>query len=331
MAGHRSCGGKGGGDGVEDCRLASQRKVRRSVPLKLAVNFVIVTRPRKYAPFLLVFLNAHLLLTGQADWSNLFYAGLFIATSCSFGMRLNAWTDRELDQSTKPELFGHLAQSFKFHFFVMVVEAAISLVSLVFLMCRQKSSDAVWLSVFGALFSLYSFNFFIPRRGKEYRLKIYWWGNLVAAGGGYFALWMAGLSSGPGNTNFETRLFLALFCASLEYAVFLGECATDAEEERMAGLRTAPAKLGRLGTVLLAWISCLLSTIIWYGFGRAWIGNPFGDWYAISSLVICSGFLYFAKMAHYPVLWDKFADFSFWIIRLGGLGILIFTEGVQNV
>ena len=128
------------GDGVEDCRLASQRKVRRSVPLKLAVNFVIVTRPRKYAPFLLVFLNAHLLLTGQADWSDLFYASLFIVASCSFGMRLNAWTDRELDQSTKPELFGYLAQSFKLHFFAMVAEAAISLVSLVFLEAYSRAS-----------------------------------------------------------------------------------------------------------------------------------------------------------------------------------------------
>ena len=185
--------------------------MRKSVPLKLAADFVIVTRPRKFIPFLLVFLNAQLLPASQVNWSNFFCASLFILASCSFGMQLNAWTDRELDQSTKPELYRNLAQRFKFYFFGMVLESAISLACLTFLMREQESSGAIWLLFFGLLFSLYSFNFLVPHRGKEYRLKIYWWGNLLSAGGGYFALWMAGLSSRQGNLNFNACLFLALF------------------------------------------------------------------------------------------------------------------------
>jgi hypothetical protein len=213
----------------------------------------------------------------------------------------------------------------------MVLESAISLACLVFLMRGQGSSGAVWLLLFGSLFNLYSFNYFVPRRGKEYRLKIYWWGNLLSAGGGYFALWMAGLSSSPGNLNFKACLFLAFFCASFEYAVFLSECAADAKQEKMAALQTLPAILGRLGAVFLAWISCLLLVISWFGFGRARIGGLFGDWYAVSSLAICSGFLYFARMTHPPMLWDKFADLSFWIIRLGALALLLFAQGAWNV
>lgn len=290
-----------------------------------------VTRPRKFIPFLLVFLNAQLLSTGQVNWPNSFCASIFILASCSFGMRLNAWTDRELDQSTKPELYRNLAQSFRLHVFGMVLESAISFAFLVFLMRGQGSSGAIWLLLFGSLFSLYSFNYFVPRRGKEYRLKIYWWGNLLSAGGGYFALWMAGLSAGPGSLNFKACLFLAFICASFEYVVFLGECAADAEQEKMANLQTLPAILGRLGVVFLAWISCLLLAISWFGFGRAWIGGLFGDWYAISSLAICSGFLYFARMPNPPTPWDKFADLSFWIIRLAALAILLFVQGARNV
>ena len=99
----------------------------------------------------------------------------------------------------------------------------------------------------------------------------------------------------------------------------------------MAALQTLPAILGRLGAVFAAWISCLLLAISWFGFGRAWIGGSFGDWYAISSLAICSGFLYFAKMSYSPAVWGKFADLSFWIIRLGGLTVLLFAQGAQNV
>lgn len=311
--------------------IGSGLKVRKLVTLKLAIDFVAVIRPRKFIPFLLAFLNAHFLAAGRTNWSNTFYAFIFILTSCSFGMRLNAWTDRELDQSTKPELYRNLSQSFKLHFLGMVLESAALLICLAFLMRRQESAAAIWLLLFGALFNLYSFNYFTPRRGKQYRLKIYWWGNLLSAGGGYFALWMAGLSSSPGRLNFETCLFLAFFCASMEYVIFLAECAADAEEERMAALETLPAKLGGLGTVFLAWISCLLLAISWFGFGGAWIGGLFGDWYAISSLAICSAFLYFARMTHPPALWDRLVDFSFWTIRLGGLVILLFTQGAWNV
>jgi 4-hydroxybenzoate polyprenyltransferase len=307
--------------------IGSVLRIRKTVPLKLAADFVTVTRPHKFIPFLLVLLNAQLLSTSQVDWPDLFCTSLFVLASCSFGMRINAWTDRELDQSTKPELYYNLSQSFKIHFFAVALESTISFACLVFLIRGEESAGAIWLALFGLLFSLYSFNYLVPRRGKKCRLKIYWWGNLLSAGGGYFALWMAGLSSKPGNLDFRACLFLAFFCASFEYAVFLGECATDAEQEKIAALQTLPAVLGRSGAVFAAWISCLLLAISWFVFGRAWIGDPFGDWYAISSLTICSGFLYFARMTHSPILWDKFADLSFWIIRLGALMILLFTQG----
>jgi len=301
--------------------------VRGSTLRNLTVDLVTVTRPHKLIPFLLIFLNAHLLSASQANWWNFVPAFLFIVASCSIGMRINTWTDRDLDQSTKPELYHHLSRSFRFHVVGMMMEGALSLACLVFLIRSRELSEAIWLLSFGVLFTLYSFNFLVPRRGKEYRFKVYWWGNLAAAGGGYFALWMAGLSSGAGRLSLETCLSLAFFYASLEYAVFLGECATDAEAERANGLQTLPARLGRFGTVLVAWVYCLLLTLAWFGSGPARFGEVFGNWYTISSITACSGFLFMARKPHSPPLWDRFSDLSFWIIRLGALATILFWHG----
>jgi 4-hydroxybenzoate polyprenyltransferase len=302
-------------------------EVTRSVPLDLLADWFAVTRPRKFLPFLLVLLNACLLSSGRLSWRHLLPACIFIIASCSFGMRINVWTDQELDRSRKPELYRSLVRSFAFQRLAMVVEVMISLVCLALLVRGRASSGATWLLLFSVLFSLYSFNFFIPGRGKACRFKVYWWGNLLSAGGGYFALWMAGLSSGPGRWNLEPRLLFAFFCASLEYALFLCECATDAEEERASALQTLPAKLGRFRTVLLAWSGSVLVAIWWFGFGHAPVVGFFGNWYAMSSVVVSSGFLYFARMARAPLVWDRFVDLSFWIIRLGGLTILLFEGG----
>lgn len=301
--------------------------MRRALPLERAIDWVAVTRPRKFAPFIVVLLNACLLSTSKVSWGNFCLSSLFIATSCSFGMRVNVWTDRELDQSSKPQLYGHLVRSSGLHRLGIAVESAISLICILALTYRDRFDLAIWLLLFGALFGLYSFNFLVPRRGKEYRLKIYWWGNLATAGGGYFALWMAGFSISPGHWHFATRLFLAILFASLEYTIFLCECATDAEEEKRSSLRTLPATLGRFRTVLLAWVSCLLLAAWWFGFTRPRVGGVFGTWYATSSVLACSGFLYFAKMTHSPRLWDIFVDTSFWIIRLGAFVILVFPHG----
>jgi hypothetical protein len=254
-------------------------------------------------------------------------------------MRINVWTDRDLDLARKPELYEHLARSLRFHLVLTGAELVVSAACFVYLALRQDVARALWLFAFVALFNLYSFNFIVPHRGKECRLKIYDWGNLVTAGGGYFSLWMAGLSCAGTGLGLQTRVLLASFFALLEYAVFLSECATDAEEEKASGLQTLPAKLGRFGTVLTAWLACGALTAAWLGFGQHLLKMapapvnlaPVTTWNAVTALLICSGFLSFARKAHAPRLWDVTVDLSFWMMRIGALAIIMLSRGESFV
>jgi hypothetical protein len=125
----------------------------------------------------------------------------------------------------------------------------------------------------------------------------------------------------------------------LEYAVFLSECATDAEEEKASGLQTLPAKLGRFGTVLTAWLACGALTAAWLGFGQDLLKmapapfnlTPVTSWNAVTALLICSGFLSFARKAHAPRLWDVTVDLSFWMMRIGALAIIMLSRGESFV
>jgi hypothetical protein len=302
--------------------------------ITLACDYLTVARPGKIAPFVVVFLNATLLSAAEVDWRGFLSGSLFILASCSSGMRLNVWTDRDLDLVKKPELYAHLARSLFFHLVLAAAELAVSATCFAYLVLRQDLARALWLLAFTALFNLYSFNFVVPHRGKEYRLKIYDWGNLVTAGGGYYSLWMAGLSGAGTGMGLRTRLLFASFCALLEYSVFLSECATDADEEKASGLQTLPAKLGRFGTVLTAWLACAALTAAWFGVGRDLLKMasapfslaPVATWNAVTALLICSGFLYFARKAHSPRLWDRTVDLSFWIMRIGALGIVMLSR-----
>jgi 4-hydroxybenzoate polyprenyltransferase len=93
-------------------RMALRRSLRRQLSsvLEAAVALTAVTRPRKFAPFVLVVANGQILALGGLDWLTLSCAGVLVLASCSFGMRLNAWTDRELDRVTKPQLYRGLVK-----------------------------------------------------------------------------------------------------------------------------------------------------------------------------------------------------------------------------
>jgi hypothetical protein len=206
---------------------------------------------------------------------------------------------------------------------VTAVEVALSVVCVVVLAIGGELQVALWLVGFVMLFNLYSFNYLVPRLGAELRLKKFWWGNLLSAGGGYVAVWMAGLSTHATGPILGTTLAAVLLCPGFDYAVFLGECASDAEEERVARLRTLPAIVGRRGTALVAWVMCLVLGVVAFGFGRVGVEGPFLAWYALSSMGFCSGLLYFATKRRSPALWGRLVDLSFWVIRLGALGILL--------
>ena len=84
-------------------------------------------------------------------------------------------------------------------------------------------------------------------------MKVFWWGNVAAVFGGYFALWMAGLALGgvPPRAWMAWVALAAAVCA-VDYGVFLNECAGDAAAERAHRLKTLPALLGERRTSALA-------------------------------------------------------------------------------
>lgn len=295
-------------------------------------------RVRKILPFVLTFMNACLLRGQTLDWKLLLLEFLVILTSCSIGMKVNIWTDQELDQIDKPHLYALLSQSRDQVLFVVFLESLIFIFAMIQLFRLGYVASAVWIFCFASLFNLYSFNFFLPRRGRESRFKLHWWGNFITAGGGYFALWMSGFSSQTDSFQLSIQspiLFLALFLALSEYAIFLCECATDALAERRYGFKTLPALMGRFGTVGIALGLSLILCVAWIWAGqRMFILFPdmntivlAGNWYiAISALTCAALLLLAAGKNHLPRLWDQTVDVSFWAMRIGLLALIVFRK-----
>jgi 4-hydroxybenzoate polyprenyltransferase len=276
-------------------------------------------------------LNASILGSRELAQGELALALIVILSGCSLGMKLNVWTDRELDRRRKPELIAQLTGAYAWTRILVVGEGLALAASTMLIWYVGDRGRAEWLLLFIFLFNLYSFNFFIPQRGEATRFKIYWWGNLITAGGGYFALWMSGL--GGVHASHELVVF-AFFCAASEYAMFLGECATDADEENCHELRTLPALIGRRGTVTVALAASVVLALTWIAWGRR-IVSPLlqvaelrlaGHWYVAFAVTTCLLLFVRARTAHRPDVWDRRIDSCFWVLRLGLLAILLFKK-----
>jgi 4-hydroxybenzoate polyprenyltransferase len=249
-------------------------------------------------------------------------------------MMLNVWTDRELDRERKPELFLGLTRNPLPTLVLLALEALSFTLAVLALFRMGDERRTAWLLAFSFLFNLYSFNFFVPHRGNSRRFKLYWWGNLLAAGGGYFTLWMSGFGD-AWNSNPAPLTILAAFCATSEYAMFLGECATDAAEERAQGLRTLPAMFGRRGTLLFSIGVCFVLYSLWAFYGRALMAiaprptelRLAGDWYLSIAGITCLLLFFRARHPHRPLIWDRSVDVCFWLLRVGLLALILLRRG----
>ena len=289
------------------------------------------SRAWKILPLVLVLTNATLLPTRSVHWLLLALAGVYVLVVSLLGMQLNVITDEELDRTTKPELAQQLSARPLLLRWVMAAEIALSIVLLALLHSLGQGRNELLLPLllYGVLFTCYSFNFFVPGRAAELRLKAFWWGNALAAPGCYAALWLAGLSTAGVHWSAEPRwLALAVALSLLDYGVFLVECAEDAVEERAHSLATLPALLGRAGTTRVA-VSLVAAGVA----GIAWFlsGSSGATAHALLLVALLQSLTALAalRLNRAPRALDgkrpgeQLVDFASWFTRLGMLGLLL--------
>jgi 4-hydroxybenzoate polyprenyltransferase len=295
-------------------------------------------RLRKILPMLLICFNSSLLTSARPDLLGALLSAAFITSSSAAGMKLNVLTDRELDAATKPELYSQLTGNSAELTRALVFEVLVSVGSLIALVATQRRATSACLIVFAVAFSLYSYNFIVPSRAARWRLKVFWWGNVLTVCGGYLALWLTGLSLAPQSTETVSRhsIQLIIACVLFEYSLFLNECGTDAESEKKARLRTIPAIVGRRGTSLTAFgiwtFACALaSTTLAFEPAHALPTHLVGvtAWYAGATGIVNGVFLAFTFRRHTPALWDRVVDLSFWTLRVvPSIALTAFAAGI---
>jgi 4-hydroxybenzoate polyprenyltransferase len=289
------------------------------------------SRTWKVLPLVLVLTNATLLPTRSVQWVVLAVAGAYVLVVSILGMQLNVITDEELDRATKPELAQQLNARPVLLGWVIAAEIVASLLLLLLLyLSGHGGVELLWpLLLYGVLFTCYSFNFFVPGRAAEFRLKAFWWGNALAALGCYAALWLAGVSTAGVHWSAEPRwLALAIALSLLDYGVFLVECAEDAADERAHSLATLPALLGRGGTTLVA-VSLVAAGVL----GISWFisGSSGATAYALILVALAQSLAAFAALRLNRASrgtdgkrpGEQLVDFASWFTRLGMLGLLI--------
>jgi 1,4-dihydroxy-2-naphthoate octaprenyltransferase len=285
------------------------------------------SRARKIVPLILLVLNAALLPKRPLDWSLLATAGLYVFIISIFGMQLNVITDVELDKATKPELAEQLCGNMPLLRLLFRVEVLAIVASLGVVASHGRWQVVVALVAYGSFFTCYSYNVLVPRRAAAYRLKAYWWGNALVGLGGYFALWVVGLSCAQvSRAALPQWLFVAAAASFLDYGVFLVECAQDAPEERAHRLSTLPALLGRRGTLFGAALLVVGGAfgILWFSRFVHAAGKAALFWVlAVQVSAAFASALRTRDGAERTRRWEKLVDLSFWTARLGMSSILL--------
>jgi 4-hydroxybenzoate polyprenyltransferase len=288
------------------------------------------TRVGKVLPLLLVMACAAR-LRGPVAGPRYLPCALFVLVISALGMQLNVLTDAALDRDTKPQLLRWLTVGPRLLAAVMAGEGVVAAGILGWSWIRLGPTAVLALLGYAAGFILYSYNFlfFSPAEAARHRLKVSWWGNLLAVVGGYFALWMLGAQSARAASPTLAWQVLALSACLVDYGVFLNECAGDAASERAHGMNTLAARLGRRRASAVAALFTLLgaagvaaalasgSTEI-NGRGVAALA-----WHLGVQAVACTVLTGVARGAEVPRWWERAVDSSFWISRAGMLLILV--------
>lgn len=186
---------------------------------------------------------------------------LTLAVSSAFMTHVNIITDAELDREKKPYLLRWLTANPRLMTAALIVEPLSVAAGLFALAWNGSVHVFLGLSIFTALTTLYSFNFFVPWKGAACRLKVYWWGHFLVCQGAYMSLWYAGHFCAEGSTwaTFVPWLPIFVFVSLSEYALFLSESAFDAKQEKKFGLRTFATLLGTGKSSVLAIFVWLIS------------------------------------------------------------------------
>ncbi|MFT3772324.1 MAG: UbiA family prenyltransferase [Minicystis sp.] len=289
------------------------------------LEILAAVRFRKLLPGLLVLFNAAMLTGERMSLAGALLAAAFVVACGAAGMKLNVITDRELDAGAKPELYATLPRDRTRLARSIAIELAASAASLAALMLIGRPAAAALALAFGAMFTLYSYNFLVPPRAQRWRLKVFWWGNGLTVCGAYLALWLVGMSVTALSLSAVLRrdvLMLVGACVVFEYSLFLNECGTDADAERAAGLRTIPALVGRRGTSFVAialWvIACVVVAIARRGSPVAVFTTRLSImalWYAAVTGIAGALFLVLAFAPHAPSRRDRIVDAAFWVLR----------------
>jgi 4-hydroxybenzoate polyprenyltransferase len=282
------------------------------------------SRVHKLIPLLLLLASAALLSDGPLDLGCLALSISFVFTVSVLGMQLNVLTDRELDRDSKPKLAQQLTASPELLRNVLAIEVLASAALLVAIVPRSALVGAALLG-YGVGFTCYSYNLFAPRRAAQTRWKAFWWGNAIAVGGGYLALWLAGLGCGGGPLTHAPRVWLVAIAFSvLDYGLFLVEAAEDAGEERSHRLQTLPALLGRTQT-------CAIGAALALGGALGVLFGVQGSHGARLVALLASALL---ELSAASIAWlsrserrvrfgEHAADFAFWAARISMFGLLL--------
>ncbi len=258
-------------------------------------SVILAARIWKNLPLLFLLISGYAITYHKGDYLTILIALFTVSFSSAFMTHLNIITDKELDAAKKPDLYKLLSQDKKITKTVLIVELLVVALGLLLLLLTGAYLPALFIFIFTAVAILYSYNFFIPGKEAENRLKIFWWGHFGVLMIGYFSLWLAGYYCGePATSAYNHKLlFIVFFLVSLsEYSLFLVESSADSVEEKKLQLKTMVAILGNTRASLLAIFLCVLSLIgLFYVRSmadetlRLWIGFAFAPGIIIRLLV----------------------------------------------
>ncbi len=221
-------------------------------------------RLHKVVPVLALPAIAALMVRARVPTVPIAISTLAIFVVGALGMKLNVQTDRALDQRSKPNLHAARAADPTLWRKLIWIEG-IAYAALVLWLATWSLQGAAFLVLVGALSILYSFNFLAPRHAELWRLKVFWWGNALSIGGAYFAIWLLGFHLGGVDLlAYDHRAWLGAGAAftCFDYAVFLNECALDAEDEREHMPQTLNALVGQRGVALVSIAVWMLGSVI---------------------------------------------------------------------
>lgn len=235
---------------------------RRSFSRSLASIFR-AARMEKNLPLVFLVIGGAYTTRAQVSFGWLLYTLVVLMISSAYMTHLNVVTDDELDRRRKPQLMQWLREDPALSRAVMWLELVLTCVGIGVAWLLGHPRVALGLLVFTIVTILYSYNFLVPGKGREYRLKALWWGHISVLLVGYMALWYTGFYCTSVETDAPIGPYLSLFffVSLSEYSLFLCESAFDAREEEESRLRTLAAIMGERPSKVVAFVLWVISLV----------------------------------------------------------------------